>query len=662
MGGYPVSIIVVSDSVSKGESHDRVVESVKDVLSKHKLFQQSINDLLVKIVPDEIDLIKETVSSIVDGRGGLVLTSGGTGFATRDRTPEALNMLIDKPSPGIPHLMLAKSLQVTELAALSRPVAGVSKDKALIVGLPGSPKAVTENLQAIIGILPHALDLIEEKQTSRQLHSHNHATHGHSHDHSHGHSHSHSHGHGGHHGPKFHSLATSSQNRSIPSRPRKSPYPMIPVEEAQTIILEQSTTPEVITKHITSKDFVSHVLAKDITAQINVPHYRASIVDGYAVVHTDCPGNLELVSVSHASPENSLPTVISGTTARVTTGAPIPDGATAIIPVEETEILELTDDGSEEKIIQVLAQNVSENDNIRQIGSDVKKGTRILMEGTVVSNSGGEIGLLASVGVTKVQVYRKPVVGILSTGDELVDVAGNNAEKKTLSSGEIFDSNRPSLLSMVKDWGFEVVDLGIARDNADSLKSQIERAYSENGLDCIITTGGVSMGELDLLKPTIESGLGGKLHFGRVAMKPGKPTTFGTFDIESKRKLIFALPGNPASASVTFLLFVLPALRKVAGYADRSLLPKVDVQIQSEVKLDPRPEYHRVQITQSRTLNYDEGTPKLVASSTGFQRSSAISSMQGANGLLCLPSSESVGVKQLQANSYVEAIIIGSFY
>src|SRR5699024_10750327 len=137
-------------------------------------------------------------------------------------------------------------------------------------------------------------------------------------------------------------------------------------------------------------------------------------------VHSDCPGVFELSLVSHAAPSGHVE-VRPGTIARVTTGAPVPNGATAVIPVEETKVDELTADGTEEKKVEILARDVQENDNIREIGSDVQKGTLILPKGSAITTSGGEIGLLASVGVSQIKVHKKPKIGVLSTGDELLD-------------------------------------------------------------------------------------------------------------------------------------------------------------------------------------------------------------------------------------------------
>jgi gephyrin len=181
------------------------------------------------------------------------------------------------------------------------------------------------------------------------------------------------------------------------------------------------------------------------------------------------------------------------------------------------------------------------------------------------------------------------------------------------------------------------------------LETKLKTALEK--VDVVITTGGVSISELDLLKPTIERSLGGTIHFGRVAMKPGKPTTFATVGVGPSPKLIFALPGNPASALVTFHLFVLPSLRKASGF-EKPVLPVARVTLAQDVKLDPRPEYHRVFISVTETGG-------LIAVSTGMQRSSRVGSLTGANGLLCLPSAKGVRKDRISKGEIVDALILG---
>ena len=322
--------------------------------------------------------------------------------------------------------------------------------------------------------------------------------------------------------------------------------------------------------------------------------------------------------------------------------------------VEDTLVVKETSSG-EEETVRLLA-SVPVGENVREIGSDVLKGSTILYKGDEITFSGGEVGILASVGVAEVKVYKKPIVGVLSTGNELV----SHHEKRELRMGEVRDSNRPSLLATLKSWGYEGVDLGIASDTyalshlltdyrPGALDNKLKSAFEK--VDVVITTGGVSMGELDLLKPTIERSLNGTIHFGRVAMKPGKPTTFATIPINNITKQIFALPGNPASALVTFHLFVLPSLRKASGL-ENPMLPIAKVSLAQDIKLDPRPEYHRVFIS----VGQQGG---LIAASTGGQRSSRVGSLRGANGLLCLPSSKDVDKKTIAKGDLVDALILG---
>jgi len=369
-------------------------------------------------------------------------------------------------------------------------------------------------------------------------------------------------------------------------------------------------------------------------------------------IASDGEGIYPVTQISHASASSPQP-LNSGQIARITTGAPLPDGSDAVIMVEDTLITEETLEG-EEKQVRLLA-SIPAGENVREIGSDVQKGDLILRRGTEITFAGGEVGILASVGVAYVKVFAKPFVGVLSTGNELV----SHTEPRDLRLGEVRDSNRPSLLSTLKAWGYQAIDLGIASDtyflryllinfSAGALEATLKNALEK--VDVIITTGGVSMGELDLLKPTIERTLGGTIHFGRVAMKPGKPTTFATI-LASTTKLIFALPGNPASALVTFHLFVLPSLRKASGL-EKPALPVARVSLAHDVKLDPRPEYHRV------FISVTEGG-RLTAGSTGGQRSSRIGSLTGANGLLCLPSSKDVEKQKIDKGEIVDALILG---
>lgn len=572
--------------------------------------------------------------------------------------------------------MLAASLAVTPFAVMSRPVAGV-RNNTLVLTLPGSPKGAKENLQSVIKLLPHACQQAAGMD-SRTLHSggtqeleddagvkaasgtataepqHTH----HHHHHDHGHSHSHGHGHGGHTMPKAH---TSPEDRPVSNDPnagptrryRESPYPMLSVEDALKKIWEHTPEPEIVTAPV-EESLVGSVLAEDVTATESVPAFRASIVDGYAIIaskHMMVPstkGIFPVVGISHAEAGNGeVDELRIGEVARITTGAPLPPGATSVVMVEDTVLRSSTADGQEEEEIEVLTADIEPGENVREIGSDVQSGDVVMKEGEGITVVGGEFGLLASVGTQQVKVYRKPVVGVLSTGDEIIP----HNRTGDLRHGEVRDTNRPTLLTAIRGSGFEAVDLGIASDKPGALEQTLRDAMRK--VDVIVTSGGVSMGELDLLKPTIERQLGGSIHFGRVSMKPGKPTTFATVPFKSnsgerETKVIFSLPGNPASAVVTYHLFVLPSLHKMGGINPGGL-PKVKVVLQHDVKCDTkRNEYHRVLLSAT-------ADGRLAATSTGGQRSSRIGSFKGANGLLCLPTTQEV----VKKGETCEALIMG---
>lgn len=360
---------------------------------------------------------------------------------------------------------------------MSRPIAGVRK-KTLIITLPGSPKGAKENLQAILKLLPHACQqaagadsrtlhaggvkkLEEEAGVGRQpmmVPRHHH---------------SHDHGHSAGHGAHSHAVPhahTSAADRPVSNDPhagptrryRDSPYPMLSVEEATKLIFENAL-PLKAGKAPVDPSLAGHVLAESVTARENVPAFRASIVDGYAIVVPEdaqgTKGVFPVVSVSHAAPGEVQPLKV-GQVARITTGAPLPPGASAVVMVEDTVLRSMTDDGKEEKDIEVLTDAIRPDENVREVGSDIRAGEVILERGDQVTAVGGELGLLASVGQTEVLVYKKPTVGVLSTGDEIIQ----HDRPGPLRLGEVRDCNRPTILQAIQSWGYEVKDLGIAKD------------------------------------------------------------------------------------------------------------------------------------------------------------------------------------------------------
>nr|XP_020459590.1 gephyrin isoform X4 [Monopterus albus] len=758
-----VGVLTVSDSCFRNLAEDRSGVNLKDLVHDPSLLGGMI--AAYKIVPDEIDEIKETLVDWCDEKElNLILTTGGTGFAPRDVTPEATKEVIEREAPGMSLAMLMGSLNVTPLGMLSRPVCGI-RGKTLIINLPGSKKGSQECFQFILPALPHAIDLLrdavvkvkeaadeledlpspppplspppnssprrqtedkgvqceeedEEKKDSgvastedsssshitatsiaakipdsiisrgvqvlprdtaslsttpsespraqatsrlstascptpkarlpscsstlsiaeasrREFRAHldevitlksRYST-----------------------LDQVQSRCSSKENilrsshsavdiTKVARRHRMSPFPLTSMDKAFITVLEMTAV--LGTEIINYRDGMGRVLAQDVYAKDNLPPFPASVKDGYAVRAADGPGDRFIIGESQAG-EQPTHTVMPGQVMRVTTGAPIPCGADAVVQVEDTELLRESEDGTEELEVRILVQ-ARPGQDIRPIGHDIKRGECVLAKGTHMGPS--EIGLLATVGVTEVEVQKFPVVAVMSTGNELLN------PEDDLHPGKIRDSNRSTLLATIQEHGYPTINLGIVGDNPDDLLNALNEGISR--ADVIITSGGVSMGEKDYLKQVLDIDLHAQIHFGRVFMKPGLPTTFATLDIDGARKLIFALPGrNPVSAVVTCNLFVIPALRKMQGILDpRPTIIKA--RLSCDVKLDPRPEYHRC------ILTWHHQEPLPWAQSTGNQVSSRLMSMRSANGLLMLPPKTEQYV-ELHKGEVVDVMVIG---
>ncbi|XP_005731179.1 gephyrin b isoform X5 [Pundamilia nyererei] len=772
----------MSDSCFRNLAEDRSGVNLKDLVHDPSLLGGMI--AAYKIVPDEIDEIKETLVDWCDEKElNLILTTGGTGFAPRDVTPEATKEVIEREAPGMSLAMLMGSLNVTPLGMLSRPVCGI-RGKTLIINLPGSKKGSQECFQFILPALPHAIDLLrdavvkvkeaadeledlpspppplspppnssprrqtedkgvqceeedEEKKDSgvastedsssshitaasiaakipdsiisrgvqvlprdaaslsttpsespraqatsrlstascptpkarlpscsstlsiaeasrREFRAHldevitlksRYSTldqlqcrlEGLKDDRRRTFS------------SRVQSRCSSKENilrsshsavdiTKVARRHRMSPFPLTSMDKAFITVLEMTAV--LGTEIINYRDGMGRVLAQDVYAKDNLPPFPASVKDGYAVRAADGPGDRFIIGESQAG-EQPTQTVMPGQVMRVTTGAPIPCGADAVVQVEDTELLRESEDGTEELEVRILVQ-ARPGQDIRPIGHDIKRGECVLAKGTHMGPS--EIGLLATVGVTEVEVQKFPVVAVMSTGNELLN------PEDDLHPGKIRDSNRSTLLATIQEHGYPTINLGIVGDNPDDLLNALNEGISR--ADVIITSGGVSMGEKDYLKQVLDIDLHAQIHFGRVFMKPGLPTTFATLDIDGARKLIFALPGrNPVSAVVTCNLFVIPALRKMQGILDpRPTIIKA--RLSCDVKLDPRPEYHRC------ILTWHHQEPLPWAQSTGNQVNSRLMSMRSANGLLMLPPKTEQYV-ELHKGEVVDVMVIG---
>lgn len=400
--------------------------------------------------------------------------------------------------------------------------------------------------------------------------------------------------------------------------PVSSPYPLVSIDRALGLILAHSPLLEVEQTPVVSA--LGRVLAEDVVAPLSMPPFPASAKDGYAVVASDTSRVRRLLGEQMAGRVGDLH-LKPGTVIRITTGAALPPGADAVVMVEHT---------TEHEGWVEIETEVEPGADIRPVGQDIMLGEKVLSRGALLGPA--EMGLLAAAGLPDAPVYRRPRVAILSTGDELREPG------QPLSPGQIYDSNRFSLAAAVALAGGIPTSFGIAIDTPEALLDFLDIALIDH--DALLTSGGVSMGKLDLLKPILEAH--GKVHFGRVVMKPGKPVTFATVH----DKPVFSLPGFPVSALVSFELFVRPALRQMQGDLVWQR-PRLRVALAHPIQHDPhRTEYQRARITVE-----DE---RFVARTTGAQGSGRLLSMVGANALLEL----SPGAGWLDAGATVTALLL----
>jgi len=363
------------------------------------------------------------------------------------------------------------------------------------------------------------------------------------------------------------------------------------------------------------------VLAEDLIAEAPLPSFPSSAVDGYAVRAGDAGRTLHVLGESAAG-RPFEGTVTRGTAARVLTGGVVPDGADVVVMVEEVRLTGET---------VTVPPGLKPGTNFHKVGDDLGAGDRILSTGTLLGAA--EIGIAAATNRARLPVRRRPRVALMSTGDELVEVG------KTPGAGQIPDSNRWALLAALREAGAEVNVLGIAPDEPEPLRRLVVEALRD--ADALVTSGGVSVGTHDLVKPLLESL--GEVHIGRVKLKPGKPFTFATL---AEGRVAFGLPGFPVSSLVTFEVFVRPALRRMQGFAQLGR-PTLPVRLEYDARPAPdRTEYQRV------TLRRDGGD--LVAQTTGSQSSSRLMSLAGAHALVRVPAGDQV----LKRGTVVEALIL----
>ena len=384
---------------------------------------------------------------------------------------------------------------------------------------------------------------------------------------------------------------------------------MLTVEQALDQMLTQCSVTSIEETPLAAA--LDRVLADDVISKLNLPPFDNSAVDGFAVFASEVvtasestPTTLRLVFQQSAGPAKTIDQV-SGTTVRVMTGAPTPRGADAVVMQED--VIE-----GEDAAVRFLAP-ASPGEHIRRAGVDLSSGDIALTAGTFIGPA--ELGILAAVGRRSVQTYRQPRVAILTTGDEIEDVESGNP----LTFGKIYNSNRYCLEALVRRTNCE---LALVRHVPDDFETTCDvlLEMSNTGVDAIVCAGGVSVGARDFVKPAIERL--GRLDLWRVAMKPGKPVAFGTIGTTP----FYGLPGNPASALVTFELFVRPCLWKMSG---RTELARVVVDALLTDSIDH--EHGRREFVRAATIWRDG---RYICTTTGSQASGRLRSLLGCNSLI----------------------------
>ena len=400
---------------------------------------------------------------------------------------------------------------------------------------------------------------------------------------------------------------------------------MISIEEARARVLAEAAPLSAEERPLA--EVLGSVLAQDIIAPHSVPPFDNSGMDGFAVravdtveADQDHPAVLKVVFTIPAGTTADGP-IRAGEAAKIMTGAPVPEGADAVIQSELTEDL-----GEQVRILEA----VRPGKNIRHVGEDVSAGDRVLTIGTILGPA--EIGLAASLGFPTVMVYRRPRVAIINTGSELVEV------DQPLGPGQIRNSNSYALRAQCQQVGIQAEVLGIAPDDYESTKRMIQQGLE---YDVLLTSGGVSVGDFDFVKD-VQDELGVERRLWGVSMKPGKPLAFGV----REGRLVFGLPGNPVSTMVSFELFVKPALLRLMGYP-RTTKPTYKAVMAEDVSATD----NRTYVVRVRAWREDEIWH---VSSTGPQGSGMLRSMVGANGLALVPG----GPKGVRAGEEVDFLLL----
>jgi molybdopterin molybdotransferase len=374
------------------------------------------------------------------------------------------------------------------------------------------------------------------------------------------------------------------------------------------------------------------VIAEPVLARDNVPPFRNSAMDGFAVrcqdvarAAWDDPAILP-VAAEVAAGDPAGAALAPGTAIRIMTGAVLPEGADAVVRFEETD--EASRPGGAPASEVRVFRPTRPGDNVREAGEDIARGAEIASPGQVLTPA--RLGLLASVGVAEAPVHRRPVVSILSTGNEVVPPG------EVLPSGKIRDSNAYVLAAMAQAWGAEVRLHGIARDTVENLTSHLRDARES---DLIVTSGGVSLGDFDFVKDVLSAE--GEVNIWQVRMKPGKPLAFGVLG----ETPLLGLPGNPVAAGVSFILFGRPAIRRLLGHRD--LAPPLVDAITTEA-IDNRGQRRHYM----RVILEPHADGVFRARAAGEQGAGVLSSLAAANALLVVPES----LEHVEAGTRLQAI------
>ena len=393
---------------------------------------------------------------------------------------------------------------------------------------------------------------------------------------------------------------------------------LLSADEALKFLLDASTATEK-KESVSLDNSLSRILASDIHSTINVPGFDNSAMDGYAIALNDnqlLQKNLSFDIVDRIPAGSTGNELNKGCAARIFTGAPIPKGANTVIMQEECEV-------SEDELQITITRAIKLNENIRPTGNDILENDVILSSGKQIQPQ--DISLASSVGVGELTVYKKIKVGVFFTGDELVEPG------IPLSSGQIYNSNRYALVALLEQVGCEVINLGNIEDKFSATCDALESLESQ--CDLIMTTGGVSVGEEDHVKPAVESL--GEINLWKIRMKPGKPLAYG----KVKQTPFIGLPGNPVSSFVTFCIFSLPFIKKMQDNNNyQSKIIKVKANFECK-RAKPRREYARARIDHSKSTPVANLYPK--------QGSDVMSSIVWADGLVEIPENKTVELGEL---------------